>query len=368
VSCLIGSLLGFSGSIALSSTGKRGLTALLTADSPAASPLAAPKAIQPEPVAPEPVPSPASASGSRHRAGFVSILGVPNVGKSTLLNKLVGEKLSITTSKAQTTRHRIMGILNGDDYQIVYSDTPGVLLPHYKLQEGMMRFVRSSIIDADVLLLVVDVFQESFPDEKILRQLRSSPAAMLVLLNKVDLLGDGSPLTKERRAAIGTEEVLIERWRTEFPGASVLSLSARQGRGLDAVMERLMAVLPEHPPFFPKDQLTDKPQRFFAAEMLRESIFELYSQEVPYSCEVAVRAFKESEELIRIQAEIYVAQESQKGILIGNKGSAIKRVGVRTRKQMETFFQKQVHLETRVKVRKAWREDEVALREFGYLG
>lgn len=159
VSCLIGSLLGFSGSIALSSTGKRGLTALLTADSPAASPLAAPKAIQPEPVAPEPVPSPASASGSRHRAGFVSILGVPNVGKSTLLNKLVGEKLSITTSKAQTTRHRIMGILNGDDYQIVYSDTPGVLLPHYKLQEGMMRFVRSSIIDADVLLLVVDVFQ-----------------------------------------------------------------------------------------------------------------------------------------------------------------------------------------------------------------
>lgn len=320
-----------------------------------------------EPIDPAPAAGWSSAVSTQHRAGFVSILGVPNVGKSTLMNQLVGERLSITTPKAQTTRHRIMGILNGEDYQIVYSDTPGVLLPHYKLQEGMMRFVRGSINDADVLILVVDVFQQGFPDEKMLRQLKSSPAAMLVLLNKIDLLEDGSPLTLEKREALGTREQLVEQWSNEFPGASVLPVAARQGKGLDAIMERLMVLLPHHPPFFPKDQLTDKPERFFAAEMLRESIFELYSQEVPYSTEVAVQSFKETEKIIRIQCEIYVAHESQKGIIIGNKGAAIKRVGVRSRKRLEQFFQKQVHLETRVKVRKAWREDETALREFGYL-
>jgi len=302
-----------------------------------------------------------------HRAGFVSILGVPNVGKSTLMNQLVGEKLSITTAKAQTTRHRIMGILNGAEYQIVYSDTPGVLLPHYKLQEGMMRFVQGSINDADILILVVDVYQTEFPDPKLLRQLKSSSAAMLVLLNKVDLLMDGSPLTLQKRELLGTEEELLAHWGREFPGASVLPISARQGKGLDGVLERLVALLPCHPPFFPKDQLTDKPEKFFAAEMLRESIFELYSQEVPYSTEVAVQSFKEQDDIIRIHCDIYVAQESQKGIIIGSKGSAIKRVGIRSRKRMEEFFQKKVHLETRVKVRKAWREDETSLREFGYL-
>ena len=217
-----------------------------------------------------------------HRAGFVSILGVPNVGKSTLLNALIGERLSITTPKAQTTRQRILGIVNGDEYQIVYSDTPGVLLPQYRLQEGMMASVRSSVHDADVLLLVVDIFQESFPDEQILRQLRSSSASLLVLLNKVDLLRDDSPKVEARRARLGTAEQLLERWSNEFPEATVLPLAARQGDGVEEVLERVRALLPEHPPFYPKDQMTDRPERFFAAEFLREAIFEQYHEEVPY--------------------------------------------------------------------------------------
>ena len=200
-----------------------------------------------------------------------------------------------------------------------------------------------------------------------LRALRASPSALLVLVNKIDLLREGSSLSAEKRAALGTEEEVLNRWRAEFPGASVLPVSARQKAGTDGVFERVRALLPLHPPFFPKDQLTDKPERFFASEMLRESIFELYSQEVPYSCEVAVCAFKEKPNIIRIEAEIYVASESQKGIVIGAKGAAIKRVGVRARKRLETFFQKPVFLETRVKVRKGWREDESALKEFGYL-
>ena len=244
------------------------------------------------------VPLPASVGGGKHRAGFVSILGVPNVGKSTLMNAIVGERLSIATSKAQTTRHRILGLHNGVDeqdveYQIVYSDTPGVLLPQYKLQEGMMNFVRTSIIDADVLLLVVDIFQEdiSLPDEKIMRQLRAASAALIVLVNKVDLLDeDLSPKTADRlRASLGTSEEIQQRWKAEFPEATVLPVAARGGLGVDEVLRYVVALLPEHPPYFPKDQLTDKPERFFAAEMLREQIFESYSQEVPYSCEVSVR-------------------------------------------------------------------------------
>jgi len=306
-------------------------------------------------------------SAPGHRAGFVSILGVPNVGKSTLMNALVGERLSIATAKAQTTRHRIMGILNDEDYQIVYSDTPGVLQPQYRLQEGMMRFVRSSINDADVLLLVVDIFQGTFPDEQVLRQLRASPASLLVLLNKVDLLEEDSPLGPVRRAEIGTKEEALERLRGEFPDATVLPLCAKGGDGVDEVLKRVLALLPIHPPYFPKDQMTDKPERFFAAEMLREAIFEVYEQEIPYSCECSIDAFKESEDLIRIRAHIYVSHDSQKGIVIGKRGAALKKVGVRTRKRLEDFFQKQCYLETRVKVRPNWRQDDSALKEFGYI-
>lgn len=331
---------------------------------PSASMPDEPAPIADDPPGVEPIPS----VSATHRAGFVSILGVPNVGKSTLMNALVGERLSITTPKAQTTRHRIMGILNAEDYQIVYSDTPGVLLPHYKLQEGMMRFVLSSINDADVLLLVVDVFQTEFADDKVLRALRASPAALIVLVNKIDLLREGpTALSAEKRAKLGTEEDVLARWRAEFPGASVLPISARQNVGTEELFERVSALLPLHPPFFPKDQMTDKPERFFASEMLRGAIFELYSQEVPYSCEVLIGSFKEKQDIIRITAEICVGSESQKGIVIGAKGAAIKRVGIRARKRMEEFFLKKVHLETRVKVRKGWREDESALREFGYL-
>jgi len=312
-----------------------------------------------------------------HRAGFVSIVGVPNVGKSTLLNALLGERLSIATSKAQTTRHRILGIDNSDDHQIVFSDTPGVLLPQYRLQEGMMAFVRSSLNDADVLLLVVDVFQQDFPDEKVLRQLRASPAALLVLVNKVDLL-DPEAAVDERRAAkaaervakLGTAEELLQRWRDEFPGATVLPLAARRGGdggGVDAVRRHVLALLPEHPPFYPKEQLTDRPERFFAAEMLREAIFEHYSQEIPYSCECRVTSFKEAEEIIRMSAEIYVAHDSQKGVVIGKGGAALKKVGTSARKKMETFFDKKVFLETRVKVRANWRQDKKSLEEFGYI-
>jgi len=314
-----------------------------------------------------------------HRAGFVSIVGKPNVGKSTLMNAILGTRLSIITSKAQTTRHRIMGIMNGDDYQIVYSDTPGVLIPQYKLQEGMMRFVQGSINDADVIVVVVDIFQDSSFEEKLLRQLRSSTAAMLVLLNKVDLFpaepapeeggaGEEESASPRRvtRNALGSQEELVARWEAEFD-ATVLPISARYGEGLDAVLARIKALLPVHPPFYPKDQLSDKPERFFAAEMMREAIFGHYQQEIPYSCEVAVTAFKEGDKLIRITAEIYVAENSQKGIVIGKGGKALKAVGTKARARMESFFGKQVFLETRVKVSKSWRNDESALTSFGYL-
>ena len=239
-----------------------------------------------------------ASTGAPHRAGFVSILGVPNVGKSTLMNSLLGEKLSIATSKAQTTRHRIMGIDNGPDHQIVYSDTPGMLRPQYKLQEGMMSFVRSSVVDADVVLLVVDIFQDladAFPDEKVLRALRGTPAAVLVLLNKVDLLADPSSHPEEhtperaarlakkvedRRLEYGSVEELEQKWRDEFPGSTVLPISAKRESGIDEVLRHCVALLPEHPPFYDKDQLTDKPERFFAAEFLREAIFEQYHEEV----------------------------------------------------------------------------------------
>mmetsp|Transcript_47236 Transcript_47236/g.100822 ORF Transcript_47236/g.100822 Transcript_47236/m.100822 type:complete len:352 (-) Transcript_47236:242-1297(-) len=312
----------------------------------------------------------ASASGTEqrlHRAGFITIVGVPNVGKSTLMNELVGERLAIITAKAQTTRHRILGIVNGDDFQIIYSDTPGVVLPQYKLHEGMMASVKGSLNDADAVLLVVDIFQEEFADEQILRQILRSPAPLIVVVNKVDLLHPDSPLSDARRTQLVGEEHILDRWRERFPGASVLPLSAKLGQGTQALLDRILAVLPEHEPFFPKDQLTDRPERFFASEMVREAIMTGYRHEVPYSCEVRITSFKELDEIIRITCEIYVAHESQKGIIIGNKGAALKAVGTRARKALEEFFVKKVYLETRVKVRKGWREDESALKDFGYL-
>ena len=329
-------------------------------------------------------------AGPPHRAGFVSIVGKPNVGKSTLMNAILGERLSIITSKAQTTRHRIMGIMNGDDYQIVYSDTPGVLIPQYKLQEGMMRFVQGSINDADVVVVVVDIFQDSSFDEKLLRQLSSSTAALIVLLNKVDLLpseaatgeeqggtptksggrtGGTSGAPRSRRVtrnALGSQAELVARWEAEFD-ATVLPISAQYGEGLDAVLARIKALLPVHPPFYPKDQLSDKPERFFASEMMREAIFGHYQQEIPYSCEVAVTSFKESDALVEIACEIYVAADSQKGIVIGKGGKALKAVGTKARERMESFFGKKVFLVTRVKVSKSWRNDELVLASFGYL-
>jgi len=309
---------------------------------------------------------------ANHRAGFVSILGVPNVGKSTLLNAMLGERLSIATSKAQTTRHRVMGILNGDDYQIVCSDTPGVLRgPQYKLQEGMMGAVRSAVIDADAILLVVDVFQEeALPDEKMLRQLSTSPTPVLVLLNKIDLLDDAvTPRAAERRAEYGSPEQLQQQWRERFPAATVLPVCAKRGEGVDDVLRHLRSLMPEHPPFYDKsdDAMSVLPERFFASEMLREAIFEHYQQEVPYSCECRIEAFKESEEIIRIRADIFVEHDSQKGIVIGAKGSALKRVGIKARRRMEGFFHKKIHLETRVKVKPNWRQDKFALQEFGYM-
>ena len=319
--------------------------------SPAPALSAAPESPPPPPAAFVSALPPPAPPG--HRAGFVSILGVPNVGKSTLLNALMGEQLSIATSKAQTTRHRILGMVNGEDHQIVFSDTPGVLLPQYKLQEGMMAFVRSSLIDADAVILVVDIFQDQFPDEKLLRQLRASPTALLVLLNKVDLLdaGDASDERRaakaaERRAKLGTPEALLQRWRDQFPGATVLPIAARSGEGVDEVMRLVLALLPEHPPYYDKEQLSDRPERFFAAEFLREAIFEHYSEEIPYSCECVIEAFKEAETTIRLRADIFVSHESQKGIVIGKGGAALKKVGTRARKRMEAFFDKKIYLET----------------------
>ena len=304
---------------------------------------------------------------SAHRAGFVSIVGYPNVGKSTLMNSLLDSKLAIATPKPGTTRHRILGIMNGPDYQLVYSDTPGLVLPQYKLHQGMMAAVKGSLVDADVVLLTVDVFQNEFEDEAILRQINRLSAPLIVALNKVDMLKPGSKLSHSTRAQMMTQDERLDFWRQRFPGASVLPVSAYYNEGTDALLQRMLAFLPEHEPFFPKDQISDRPERFFAAEMVREAIFTAYRQEVPYSCEVVVTSFKELDEIIRIKATIFVSSESQKGIVIGKGGAALKAVGTRARKVMENFFVKKVYLETGVKVKRAWREDESALREFGYI-
>jgi GTPase len=288
-----------------------------------------------------------------HKAGFVSIVGKPNVGKSTLMNALVGEKLSIITSKAQTTRHRIMGILNGDDFQIVYSDTPGIIKPQYALHESMMSFVRTSLEDADVILFVTDIYEQHDEDD-VIKRLQYAEVPILLLINKIDQ---------------ATEEEVQQKvayWQEKMNPTEIHPISALHNFGLDQLFARLLHYLPEHPAFYPKDELTDKPERFFVSEIIREKIFLNYKKEIPYSCEVVIEEFKEEEEIIRIRAEISVERKSQKGIVIGNKGEALKKVGTQARIDMEQFFQKKIFLDLYVRVNENWRTDQKLLRRFGY--
>jgi len=290
-----------------------------------------------------------------HKAGFVNIIGNPNVGKSTLMNGLVGEKMSIITSKAQTTRHRILGIVNDDDYQIVFSDTPGVLEPNYKLQEGMMKFVYSALEDADVLLLIVDAYDQIIKNEKVLKRLQTIEVPLIIVVNKIDLLD------QERL------EQTVNLWIEQFPKAQILPMSALHKQGLDTLLKKITELLPESEAYFDKDQLTDKTERFFMAEIIREKIFMNYKKEIPYSCEVVVNSFLDEEKIVRISAEIMVSRESQKGILIGHQGKMLKKVGTAARLDMEKFLDKKVFLELYVKVDKDWRNEDSKLKRYGYL-
>jgi GTP-binding protein Era len=287
-----------------------------------------------------------------HKAGFVAIIGKPNVGKSTLMNQLVGERISIITSKAQTTRHRIMGIISGDDFQMVYSDTPGIIRPEYKLQESMMNFVRSSLEDADVVLLVTDLYDTY--DEKLADNLRHIGAPLILVMNKID-------------QAKGTQaEDKLNYWKEAVKADDYFMISALEGLNIEPVFKAILKYLPDHPPYFPKDQLTDRPERFFAAEIIREKIFLNYKKEVPYSTEVEIEEFREDENIIRMRAIIYVERKSQKGIIIGKGGEALKKTGIMARQELEKFFQKQVYLETYVKVSENWRKKQRLLKGFGY--
>ena len=292
-----------------------------------------------------------------HRSGFVNIVGNPNVGKSTLMNALVGERLSIITSKAQTTRHRIMGIVNGDDFQMVYSDTPGVLSPNYRLQEKMLEFSRSALVDADVLLYVTDVTDTADRNADFLEKVKKMAAAgtkVFLIINKIDLT------TQE------TLESLVAFWHTQLPEAQIFPISAQERFGVAQLFDAIKEALPAGPAFFPKDQLTDKSERFFVNEIIREKILLTYDKEIPYSVEVEVETFHEEEHIIRINAVIYCERESQKGILIGKAGSALKRVGSMARKDIEEFFQKPVFLQLFVKVDREWRSNTGRLKHYGY--
>ncbi|TPV35473.1 GTPase Era [Paucihalobacter ruber] len=289
-----------------------------------------------------------------HKAGFVNIIGNPNVGKSTLMNAFVGERLSIITSKAQTTRHRILGIVNGEDFQVLLSDTPGIIKPAYELQESMMQFVKSAFEDADVLLYMVEIGEQELKDESFFNKIRHSEIPVLLLLNKID---NSNQETLEAQVAYWTEKV---------PNAEIFPISALNGFGVPEVFNRIIELLPESPPFYPKDQLTDKPERFFVNEIIREKILLHYKKEIPYSVEIDTEEFFESDNIIRMRSIIMVERDTQKGIIIGHKGSALKRVGVEARKDLEKFFGKQVHLELYVKVNKNWRSNERQLKRFGY--
>ena len=289
-----------------------------------------------------------------HKAGFVNIVGNPNVGKSTLMNLLVGERVSIATFKAQTTRHRIMGILNTDDMQIVFSDTPGVLKPNYKLQESMLNFSESALVDADVLLYVTDTIEKPDKNKEFVEKVRNLDIPVLLLVNKIDLTNQDN-LVK-----------LVEEWHGLLPDAEIIPISAKAKFNVDAVMKRITELLPDSPPYFGKDQWTDKPARFFVTEIIREKILLYYDKEIPYSVEVVVEQFKEEAKSIHIHAVIYVERESQKGIIIGHQGKALKKVATEARKALERFFFFFIYLETFVKVDKDWRSSDKELKNFGY--
>ena len=289
-----------------------------------------------------------------HKAGFVNIVGNPNVGKSTLMNSLVGEKLSIITSKAQTTRHRILGIVNGEKFQLVLSDTPGVIKPSYELQSSMMDFVKTAIDDADILIYMIEIGESSLKDENLFNKIKSSSIPVVVLINKIDLSNQEEL------------ENQVSEWSKKLPNAEIFPISALKEFQVDNLLQRLIELLPECPPYFPKDQLTDKPERFFVNEIIREKILINYNKEIPYSVEILTEEFKEDEKIIRIRSVIMVERDSQKGIIIGHKGSALKKVGIKSRKDLETFFGKQIHIELFVKVNKNWRSNQNQLKRFGY--
>ena len=288
-----------------------------------------------------------------HKAGFVNIIGKPNVGKSTLMNELVGEKLSIITPKKQTTRHRILGIVNEDDYQIIFSDTPGYLKPGYKLQESMMKFVESALLDADIFLYITAA-DEQDEDDEIIEKLKETDVPVIVVINKIDL-------SDQKKI-----ETLYDSWQKKIPNAKVLPVAALHKFNVDTLFKLILELLPESPPYYPKDELTDKTMRFFVSEIIREKIFTNYQQEVPYSTEVIVDAYKEEEKIIRIMAYVFVIRESQKAIILGHKGNAIKKAATQARVDIEDFVGKKVFLEIRVKVSKDWRDDPNKLKQFGY--
>jgi len=289
-----------------------------------------------------------------HKSGFVNIIGNPNVGKSTLMNALVGEKLSIITSKAQTTRHRILGIVNHDDYQIVFSDTPGIIKPAYELQSSMMDFVKSALEDADILIYMVEVGEKELKNEGFFQKIINSEIPVILLLNKID--------TSSQEAV----EEKVEFWKEKVPNALVFVISALERFNVDSLFDKIIELLPEAPPYYPKDQLTDKPERFFVNEKIREKILIHYKKEIPYAVEVETEEFKEEDTIVRIRSVIMVERETQKGIIIGHKGTAIKRVGAEARKDLEKFFEKKVFIELYVKVNKNWRSDKNQLKRFGY--
>ena len=291
-----------------------------------------------------------------HRAGFVNIVGNPNVGKSTLSNRLVGERLSIITSKAQTTRHRIMGIVNGEDYQIVFSDTPGVLKPKFRLQQSMLEYSTGALVDADVLLYVTDVIESPTKNQDFLDRVAKENIPILLIINKIDLLKGNDDLMR-----------IIDQWKQLLPNAEVFPTSALENFNVDNIMKRIVELLPESPPYFGKDALTDRSSRFFVTEIVREKILMTYDKEVPYATQVIVEKFDESDTAIHIMAVIYVERDTQKGIIIGHQGKKLKHVGIEARKDIEKFFEKKVFLELYVKVEKDWRNQESKLRAFGYI-
>lgn len=291
---------------------------------------------------------------STHKAGFVNILGKPNVGKSTLMNVLIGERLSIISSKAQTTRHRIMGLINGEDYQIVFSDTPGMLKPKYELHKSMMSFVNMSLEDADLILFVTDLFETDTDVEDIIQRINRSEVPVLLVINKIDL-------AKENQL-----EEVTAYWTERIRSATVVPVSATEKFNTERILHEIIDRLPVHPPFYDKEELTDRPERFFASEIIREKIFNNYKKEIPYSTEVVISDFEEDPAIIRIRAEIFVERNSQKGIIIGQGGKALKRVGTEAREEMEKFFGKKIFLETHVKVEENWRKNKNKLRKFGY--